>query len=254
MKRLVFFFILFFSLMPCSNRAYSQKSGQVEYQLYTHKGVNVIHKGVLKYNDSLSIFISDAVLNGFIEFLFIDSLNEKNNKKLMFFGARKNPYKQIIDLNNQMILSEQKFLDSTYVTVEPTSLFDWKLSHETKNILGYACSSATSSFRGRQYKVWYTEAVPVSFGPWKTHGLSGLILEVQIDGGLFKMVATSIDTTQFYRIEEKELIRNIRILPIQEYLIKREFYFNSFIEMMKRKIPDNYSIVINLDDNLELFQ
>ena len=188
MKRFFFMFIITLSfLLISSPKVYSQKSGKVEYLVYTPRGVNEVKKGTLIYNDSLSIFSSNAVLNGFAEFIFTDSLDVKNNKNLTFYGMRKEPYRQLIDLKNRMIQSEQINLDSIYYTVEPAFSFDWKFWPETKNILGYTCSSATSTFRGRHYKVWYTETIPVNFGPWKVHGLPGLILEVHVDDGLFKI-------------------------------------------------------------------
>lgn len=54
---------------------------------------------------------------------------------------------------------------------------DWKLTTEEKKIGNIACKKATAFFRGRNYIVWYTEAIPVTVGPWKLNGLPGLILE-----------------------------------------------------------------------------
>ena len=42
-------------------------------------------------------------------------------------------------------------------------------------ILGYTCHKATTRFRGRDYVAWYTEEIPLSYGPYKFRGLPGLI-------------------------------------------------------------------------------
>ncbi|MDE6810468.1 MAG: GLPGLI family protein [Muribaculaceae bacterium] len=53
----------------------------------------------------------------------------------------------------------------------------WTVTDSTKRILGYECIKVTSDFRGRQWTAWFTPEIPVSDGPWKLHGLPGLILE-----------------------------------------------------------------------------
>lgn len=44
-------------------------------------------------------------------------------------------------------------------------------------ILGYICQMAVTQFKGRQWKAWYTEDIPIDEGPWKLRGLPGLILK-----------------------------------------------------------------------------
>ncbi|NJM80475.1 MAG: GLPGLI family protein [Flavobacterium sp.] len=53
----------------------------------------------------------------------------------------------------------------------------WKFEKETKKIGNYTCNKVTSTFRGRDYTVWYTKAIPIPYGPWKFNGLPGLVLE-----------------------------------------------------------------------------
>lgn len=56
--------------------------------------------------------------------------------------------------------------------------FDWTLVKEEKEVAGLSCQKATTSFRGREYTVWYTTSIPISVGPWKFNGLPGLIVSV----------------------------------------------------------------------------
>lgn len=69
----------------------------------------------------------------------------------------------------------------------------WKLSKGSKTIIGYDCKSATTTFRGRRYTVWYTNEIPISDGPYLFRGLPGLILEVEVMTGDFRFIATGID-------------------------------------------------------------
>jgi GLPGLI family protein len=49
--------------------------------------------------------------------------------------------------------------------------------NETKKIDSFICQKAVGNFRGRTWYAWYVKEIPVSTGPWKLHGLPGLIIE-----------------------------------------------------------------------------
>lgn len=54
---------------------------------------------------------------------------------------------------------------------------DWELTDSVATVLGYECQSARCEFRGREWTVFYTEDIPLMDGPWKLHGLPGLIMK-----------------------------------------------------------------------------
>lgn len=54
---------------------------------------------------------------------------------------------------------------------------DWELTDSVATVLGYECQSARCEFRGREWTVFYTEDIPLTDGPWKLHGLPGLIMK-----------------------------------------------------------------------------
>ena len=54
---------------------------------------------------------------------------------------------------------------------------EWELTDSVTNVLGYECQSARCVFRGREWTVFYTEEIPLADGPWKLHGLPGLIMK-----------------------------------------------------------------------------
>lgn len=81
----------------------------------------------------------------------------------------------------------------SYLYEEVTPKMHWKFSNENKTVLGYNCTAATCSFRGRNYKAWFTSDVPLSYGPWKFVGLPGLIMEIETEDGDYHWVATGIE-------------------------------------------------------------
>ncbi len=65
---------------------------------------------------------------------------------------------------------------------EPIPEFEWTLTDETEEIMGYPCNKATTTWRGREWTAWYSD-IPINAGPWKFQGLPGLILKVEDSAG-----------------------------------------------------------------------
>ncbi|MGZ9676883.1 GLPGLI family protein [Flavobacterium sp. GNP001] len=86
--------------------------------------------------------------------------------------------------------------------VHPFEEYTWEITSETKKINGYTCYKAishTSEYSKLRKKsismdpvVWFTPAMPFSFGPAGLDGLPGLVLEGSINGRLY-FYATKIE-------------------------------------------------------------
>lgn len=76
----------------------------------------------------------------------------------------------------------------------------WKIMGETRLIEGLLCKKATTYFRGRTYQAWYCPEIKVKTGPWKFHGLPGLILEVADDTKDVKISLRSLKVENDIRI------------------------------------------------------
>lgn len=112
----------------------------------------------------------------------------------------------------------------------------WELIPDSSStILGYSCKYAVSNFRGRLWKVWYTEDIPLSYGPWKLHGLPGLIMEATVDS-LIDFKLTSIKTNQTNTIGKVLKTRNYKYEQVtrKKYLKRRNSPL--FLPMIKKKI------------------
>ena len=53
----------------------------------------------------------------------------------------------------------------TYVDSIPQQ--QWELTAGDSIIAGYTCHRAQTRYRGRDYTAWYTEEIPLSYGPYK---------------------------------------------------------------------------------------
>jgi GLPGLI family protein len=102
-----------------------------------------------------------------------------------------------------------------FVYEEPIPKFEWKLQADTTTILGYKCIKATTTFRGRDYEVWFTPFIPIRQGPWKFSGLPGLILKAKDTKGYFEWLATGIEKPDnrkiyAYNFDKNEMQKTIR--------------------------------------------
>lgn len=72
--------------------------------------------------------------------------------------------------------------------------FDWELTDSTTTVLGHECRGARTYFRGREWNVFYAEDIPIMEGPWKFHGLPGLIMKASDCKGEYLFECIGIDS------------------------------------------------------------
>jgi len=126
------------------------------------------NSGVLQY----SLQICDSISNWHV----IDKSPAANYKTLsintsseyFFYKRRKNNSVSYTEFVNK----------SRFLVSDSLHAMRWKLSDENKEILGFKCKSAKTSFRGRNYIAFYSYEIPIPEGPWKFGGLPGVILEI----------------------------------------------------------------------------
>lgn len=79
-----------------------------------------------------------------------------------------------------------------YYYDEPLGGFQWTIGDSVKTVLGYECVQATADYHGRKWTAWFAPDIPVGDGPWKLHGLPGLILEATDSTGSYSFTATAL--------------------------------------------------------------
>lgn len=105
----------------------------------------------------------------------IDELNDfrnkfpKNYESSFFVKTKKTNEIEIFTTHVPSIVISYK---------EPIPKFNWEISTKQKTILGYPCTLATLSYKGRNYDAWFSTEIPIQNGPWKFSNLPGLIFEI----------------------------------------------------------------------------
>lgn len=77
-----------------------------------------------------------------------------------------------------------------YEVTEDTEKPSWNMQEGSDSVCGYMCQKANGKFRGKKWNVLYAEDIPTAAGPWKLHGLPGLITYAADEEGIhaFKLI------------------------------------------------------------------
>lgn len=149
------------------------------------------------------------------------------------------------DFGTRMKTALHNVGDKSYVVTDSLEPQVWKMTNETKEILGHNCRKALTdriitrmtmgnengTFTRKEVKdtvpveAWYAEDIPVPAGPEFAGTLPGMILEMSMDEGKFTYVATSYRKTY-----EKSALAPPKgeVITKDELKAKQEEFFKSF--------------------------
>jgi len=109
-------------------------------------------------------------------------------------------------------VEQREFATKLYLVTDSVRKLNWKLTGQTKTILGYTCQQAVTTRAGKRSMIsmengvmtrkempdtsqviaWFAPAVPVAAGPDYEGQLPGLILQVEINGNvIYKAIEVS---------------------------------------------------------------
>ena len=97
-----------------------------------------------------------------------------------------------IDLTKNVSLQKQEFMNREFLIEEKIEVPKWKITGKQKMILDYMCMEATTTLDSSTVTAWFTPQIKNAIGPNGLNGLPGAILEVDMNKGLTKYVASKI--------------------------------------------------------------
>lgn len=107
---------------------------------------------------------------------------------------------------------ETSYLDAAMMNYcrisEKTLTPEWEVKPDTCTILNYHCTKAETNFKGRHWTVWFTEDIPLDYGPWKLMGLPGLILKAEDSQKQYVFEASGLE--QINGDEDITLVKNYK--------------------------------------------
>lgn len=161
---------------------------QVAYQVYSDDYRKTKYPAVLNVRDKVTVYEMKTSLSE-----SWDGQYETNSEAFVVSNSSKQDFYLKIDHNTKELLDFAPMPGSLSSLVKDNyPEINWTVSKEIKSILGYTCIKATGTYRGREWAAWFTPEIALPYGPWKLHGLPGLILEVQSADAKYTMKAHKI--------------------------------------------------------------
>jgi len=98
-----------------------------------------------------------------------------------------------VDLNANKIDKSVHHKNKHFKVIDNLPEYNWQITNEKDTFGDYEIIKATTSFRGRNFIAWFAPSIPVTYGPWKLHGLPGLILKLYDEDKLFTWTLQSLN-------------------------------------------------------------
>lgn len=154
----------------------------VEGYKKTHGQIKIL-KSNLKFSDNKTLFTpiaEEETRNYYFDTPMADQLNTTYT-----------------DMATNTRLSQKKVFEEQFLVSDSTAKIKWKVTGETRDILGYTCRRANGLILDSVYVVaFYTDQIPVTGGPESFSGLPGMILQVALPHENVSWIATKVtDTT-----------------------------------------------------------
>jgi GLPGLI family protein len=156
------------------------------------------------------------------------------------------------NFTNQTRIDQREVFDRSFLVSDSIRKLNWKLTEETKTILGYKVQKATSTRIGTRPRmtmengqmkredfpdtakitVWFTTDIPVPTGPDFQGQLPGAILEADIDNG--QTVYRAIDVSNKVSLNKIKEPKDGKKLTAAEFAIERD----KLMEEMRKNMPN----------------
>lgn len=143
----------------------------VEYPIYKKKNTEQFLL-FINSKENLSYYTST---NKYV----LDSLKENNKFKgdVMSEMAYDTALREEVVRKNNNFTVYEKVVDAK-IKYNESAILKWTILKDTRNYFGYKTKKAYTFAYGRKWIAWYTEDLPLNFGPYKFCGLPGLIINM----------------------------------------------------------------------------
>ena len=120
--------------------------------------------------------------------------------------------------------AQKVVFEQTFLIKDTIRKIKWKITDETRDILGYPCTRANGLMLDSVYVVaFYTDKIPVSGGPESFAGLPGMILEVALphENVIWRATkVTEIEPTAIIAPKKGKLLNNKQLFETLQSVFK----------------------------------
>ena len=188
------YILLFFTFLIISE-SYSQNknAGVVIYsQKYNLIGFADSNFYKLSFNNESSVY--EEVKTDYISEKRLN--DEEAKSEVLINPSKKNELFYYSNFKINKLFYNMVAFDNYLMVEDDIAKIGWELIDEFKIIGNFECQKARCKFRGRNYVAFFTNEIPVIYGPWKFNGLSGLILEVYEENYKIHIVAKEVNISK----------------------------------------------------------
>jgi GLPGLI family protein len=163
------------------------------------------------------------------------------------------------NLDTKKRLDQRELFDREYLVEDSVRTLSWKLSDETKTILGHPARKATANRISTRMQMtmengemkrqempdtaqviaWFATDIPVSAGPSEYQGqLPGLVLELELNKG--RQVYTAVELSSKVKVSDIKEPKKGKRLTEKEFVLER----NKLMEEMRKNMPAGQNVRI----------
>lgn len=166
--------------------------------------------------------------------------NQKANDDIyMFIRKTAFDYVMLSDLKKSQTTMQLKALNK-YQYTYPTLHLDWTMQAGDTLINNIPCKKATCRYAGRNFIAWYSESIPLPYGPYVFSGLPGLIMKLYDDkqNWIFTNNGISNATSPniMYLYKDKKYKKTTREKALSAYRNEKENFMTIAIESGVMKV------------------
>lgn len=159
-------------------------------------------------------FISDSVIEA-------QSKNQNRNFSKIKFGMI--PYVVEKSYPDYKILFFNR-LDMDEYKVSDERKLDWKILTEKEKVGEFNAQKATTDFAGRKWTAWFVTDIPIQDGPYKFHGLPGLIVKLEDKTNSHSFILKEIKNLKDQEWKSQEENHRFGVLiPLNQEKYKKQF-------------------------------
>ncbi len=185
---------------------------RMNFILDTAKLEKLTDQMILQIGEKYAKFYSQRTYLDDLSYTEFEKGNTVRNEGYGIDGIVYIDWDMIFDLSKRTITTVHRMPyedEASRYYREPIPTLQWEHGEEIDSVCGYACNLAWTHYAGRLWKVYYTPAIPLNYGPWKLAGLPGLILKAEDSRGEYEFVCEGLSSRsqpiRFYKWHSKSI-------------------------------------------------
>lgn len=246
MKKIIFLLVLIISFNSFSQKNASKVpdflvSYTMDYKIFSTSESTQSVNTTLIINDQASLFTFEGMMN-------FNKIQKERELAIDDILVNRVPFHFLIKSKDDVVEHFESIGSDSYVFKEKLN-HNWKLISQDTIIRGFTCKKASLNYSGRVWTAWYNPEIPITVGPYKFHGLPGLIMSIKDSENVFSFIVNEVkrgDFTYDSKIEDyfvKDGGKPFESINIDEfYKIRKKFSEMSLNEQIKYSNRDEVAV------------